>query len=89
MNMNLEATSLNRRAFLARAGTGAAALSLGGLSPLFAQEKKTYPQGKAEHCIFVWLGGGFGPLAHDEVVMEQASARGNLRGIDEGADAEA
>ena len=56
--MNLEATSLNRRAFLARAGTGAAALSLGGLSPLFAQEKKTYPQGKAEHCIFVWLGGG-------------------------------
>ena len=58
MNMNLEATSLNRRAFLARAGTGAAALSLGGLSPLFAQEKKTYPQGKAEHCIFVWLGGG-------------------------------
>ena len=56
--MNIEATSLTRRAFLARTGTGAAALSLGGLSPLIAQEKKTYPQGKAEHCIFVWLGGG-------------------------------
>ena len=56
--MNIEATSLTRRAFLARTGTGAAALSLGALSPLIAQEKKTYPQGKAEHCIFVWLGGG-------------------------------
>ncbi|MSU27568.1 MAG: DUF1501 domain-containing protein [Pedosphaera sp.] len=49
---------LTRRAFLARTGGGAAALGLGGLSPLIAQEKKTYPQGKAEHCIFVWLGGG-------------------------------
>ena len=58
MNTNFENSSLNRRAFLARTGTGAAALGLGGLSPLFAQEKKTYPQGKAEHCIFIWLGGG-------------------------------
>ncbi len=56
-NRNLM-NKLTRRAFLARTGTGAAALSLGGLSPLIAQEKKTYPQGKAEHCIFVWLGGG-------------------------------
>ena len=58
MNTNFETTSLTRRTFLARTGTGAAALGLGGLSPLFAQEKKTYPQGKAEHCIFIWLGGG-------------------------------
>ena len=56
-NRNLM-NKLTRRAFLARTGTGAAALSLGGFSPLIAQEKKTYPQGKAEHCIFVWLGGG-------------------------------
>ena len=56
-NRNLM-NKLTRRAFLARTGTGAAALSLGGLCPLIAQEKKTYPQGKAEHCIFVWLGGG-------------------------------
>ena len=56
-NRNLM-NKLTRRAFLARTGTGAAALSLGGLSPLIAQEKKTNPQGKAEHCIFVWLGGG-------------------------------
>ncbi len=56
-NRNLM-NKLTRRAFLARTGVGTAALGLGGLSPLFAQEKKTYPQGKAEHCIFVWLGGG-------------------------------
>jgi hypothetical protein len=56
-NRNLM-NKLTRRAFLARTGVGTAALGLGGLSPLFAQEKKIYPQGKAEHCIFVWLGGG-------------------------------
>lgn len=49
---------LTRRSFLARTGAGTAALGLGGLSPLLAQEKKTYPKGKAEHCIFLWLGGG-------------------------------
>ncbi len=56
-NRNLM-NKLTRRAFLARTGVGTAALGLGGLSPIFAQEKKIYPQGKAEHCIFVWLGGG-------------------------------
>ena len=58
MTPHPETASLNRRAFLARTGAGTAALGLGGHSPLFAQEKKTYPQGKAEHCIFIWLGGG-------------------------------
>ena len=58
MNTNFDKTPLNRRSFLARTGAGTAALGLGGLSPLFAQEKKAYPQGKAEHCIFIWLGGG-------------------------------
>ena len=48
-------TALNRRRFLTR--TGAATLGLAGLSTL-AAEKKTYPRGKAEHCIFIWLGGG-------------------------------
>ena len=58
MNAKSETTSLNRREFLAHTGAGAAALAWGGLSPLAGAEKKTYPQGKAEHCIFVWLGGG-------------------------------
>ncbi|NBQ43372.1 MAG: DUF1501 domain-containing protein, partial [Mycobacteriaceae bacterium] len=49
---------VSRRRFLARTGTGAAALGLAGGSTLFGEDKKTYPVGKAEHCIFVWLGGG-------------------------------
>lgn len=58
MNNSDLMNDVSRREFLARTGIGAAALGLAGLSPLSAQEKKTYPQGKAEHCIFVWLGGG-------------------------------
>jgi len=52
-----------RRDFLAHSGAGLAATSLIGLSgSLFAAEKSekklTFPKGKAEHCIMVWLGGG-------------------------------
>lgn len=53
---------MNRREFIQRAGT--AGLALAGASAfgpnLFAAEtaKKTYPKGKAEHCIMIWLGGG-------------------------------
>ena len=43
---------LNRRKFLATTALGAA-----GLPGALAAEK-TFPKGKAEHCIFVWLGGG-------------------------------
>src|SRR5439155_17641619 len=52
----------SRRRFLRRAGQagcGLAALSLS--DSLFAAKKKEeidYPKGKAEHCIFIWLGGG-------------------------------
>ena len=42
----------NRRKFLATTAMGAA-----GLPGAFGAEK-TFPKGKAEHCIFVWLGGG-------------------------------
>lgn len=52
----------NRREFLlrsARAGMGAAALlGAGGLSSFAAKENIVYPKGKADHCIFIWLGGG-------------------------------
>lgn len=52
----------SRREFLARTAASAAALSLAGSSPLIrAAEKKVYPKGKAEHCIFLWLAGG---MAH-------------------------
>ncbi|MBM3875801.1 MAG: DUF1501 domain-containing protein [Verrucomicrobia bacterium] len=58
MNAKLETTPLTRRGFLVRAGAGASALGLGGIPAFGDGEKKTYPQGKAEHCIFIWLGGG-------------------------------
>ena len=54
-----------RREFLAstcKAGLmGAAALGVGGRQGLLAatgDEEADGPRGKAEHCIFVWLGGG-------------------------------
>src|SRR5262245_59952034 len=64
MKTNSMIEGLNRREFLARAGMGAAALSLAGTSPLayaLPKERKNYPKGKAEHCIFLWLAGG---MAH-------------------------
>ena len=46
-----------RRTFHARAlGATLTGLSLPALTA--AAEKPTFPRGKAEHCIFVWLGGG-------------------------------
>src|ERR1043165_7403229 len=50
-----------RREFLHRTTQSALALSLA--SPLLAgaahkKEEIIYPKGKAEHCIFIWLGGG-------------------------------
>ncbi len=47
---------MNRRSFL----TSAAAF---GASPLFANNTPIHtPKGKAEHCIFIWLGGGMGQI---------------------------
>ena len=48
---------MKRRSFL----TSAAAL---GASPLFAANSTpvNVPKGKAEHCIFIWLGGGMGQI---------------------------
>jgi hypothetical protein len=46
---------LSRREFLTRASLAAGALSVG--SPALLAEPKP-PLGKAEHCLFIWLGGG-------------------------------
>lgn len=47
---------MKRRSFL----TSAAAL---GAAPLFANNTPvSVPKGKAEHCIFIWLGGGMGQI---------------------------
>ncbi len=45
---------MNRRRFLQSTAALAA-------SPLFGSEKMIMPKGQAEHCIFLWLGGG---MAH-------------------------
>ncbi len=47
---------MNRRQFLTRTAAAAGALAL----PRFANA--TVPMGKAEHCIFVWLGGGYSQI---------------------------
>jgi hypothetical protein len=46
--------TLSRRGFLA----GAAAPALAGIRPILANPAASTTLGKAEHCIFVWLGGG-------------------------------
>ncbi len=46
---------ISRRTFLATAAASSAAL---GSRPLLAATEAPSPRGKAEHCIFIWLGGG-------------------------------
>src|SRR5687767_11949618 len=56
---------LTRRDFITRAGKAGAAASLlgfGGLPLASHAEKVIHPVGKAEHCIFVWLGGGMAQI---------------------------
>ena len=43
---------MNRRHFIA-----ASAMSAAAVPGVLAAEKK-FPKGKAEHCIFIWRGGG-------------------------------
>jgi hypothetical protein len=57
-------THLSRRDFLAASAAGAATVSAGALSTkaMAAEAAKSATLGKAEHCIFVWLGGGQGQI---------------------------
>ena len=66
MNAKKTFQSYSRRKFLARAGraglTASAALAFAGVPGLGHAAKKkediVYPKGRADHCIFIWLGGG-------------------------------
>jgi hypothetical protein len=50
--------SLNRRDFLTRASLAAGALAL----PRIGAAAPSIPMGKAEHCVFIWLGGGMSQI---------------------------
>ena len=47
---------MNRRSFLTQAAAFGAAPLLAGNTPVHT------PKGKAEHCIFIWLGGGMAQI---------------------------
>jgi hypothetical protein len=53
----------SRREFLGRSLVAGAAASLPGMT-LAAEEtpRQVPPKGKAEHCVFIWLGGGAGQI---------------------------
>ncbi|MEY4403995.1 MAG: hypothetical protein RIR91_2030, partial [Verrucomicrobiota bacterium] len=47
---------MDRRTFLTALGLAPFAAQLPGATTVHA------PKGKAEHCIFIWLGGGMGQI---------------------------
>jgi hypothetical protein len=47
---------MNRRRFLHASALASAASATASVSPV------SFPRGKAEHCIFIWLGGGMGQI---------------------------
>ncbi|MDR3401530.1 MAG: DUF1501 domain-containing protein [Chthoniobacter sp.] len=49
---------LSRRDFLTRASLAAGALAL----PRIGSATPSIPMGKAEHCVFIWLGGGMSQI---------------------------
>ena len=53
---------MNRRSFLTRSGLLAAGASASPASLLANAAAVSMPRGKAEHCIFIWLGGGMAQI---------------------------
>ncbi|WP_038159982.1 DUF1501 domain-containing protein [Verrucomicrobium sp. BvORR106] len=54
---------MNRRDFLIRSGLFGAGAALGTATPgLASSAAASVPLGKAEHCIFIWLGGGMSQI---------------------------
>src|SRR5687767_12214293 len=54
-------TNPDRRDFLL-VSTAAAAASLTATPEILASNEPASPRGKAEHCIYIWLGGGAGQI---------------------------
>jgi hypothetical protein len=75
---------MNRRTFLSHVGTAAAAATVPSL--LRANEGSpatSMPKGKADHCIFIWLGGGM-----SQIDTFDAKKRGNSKTRAPGTDYE-
>lgn len=53
---------MNRRQFLQRSSLLAGGASLGAADLLASPTAIHLPKGKAEHCIFIWLGGGMAQI---------------------------
>ena len=53
---------MNRRSFLSYAVTAAAAASLPPALRVVGARQPIIPRGRAEHCIFIWLGGGMSQI---------------------------
>jgi Protein of unknown function (DUF1501) len=54
-------TPLSRRDFIKHASAATGALAL-GCGRALAESTPPFPAGKAEHCIFIWLGGGMSQI---------------------------
>src|SRR5262249_10558062 len=54
---NLTPTPISRRTFLKAAATASIASSF-SKAAFGEEDTATQPKGRAEHCIFIWLGGG-------------------------------
>lgn len=53
---------MNRRQFLRRSSLLAGSTALAGSDLLASTTPVNVPKGKAEHCIFIWLGGGMAQI---------------------------
>jgi len=55
-------TTMNRRNFLKQSALLGAGATLGASPLLGSTSNVVMPKGKAEHCIFIWLGGGMAQI---------------------------
>ena len=53
---------MNRRTFLSQVATAAAFSAVPSLVRADGARVGIHPKGKAEHCIFIWLGGGMSQI---------------------------
>lgn len=75
---------MNRRTFLSHVATGAAASAVPSLfRAADGVRLLSHPKGKAEHCIFIWLGGGMSQIdTFDPKKRGNSKSRPRVSGTD-------